>query len=74
MTVTEVKGGNDLPEEPPGLLGGETALLDQVVEELAPGDVFKHQVSEEERQAFSSEGKRGQFVISRCMCGSFPPN
>ena len=31
VTVAEVKGGYDLPEELPGLFGGQPALLHQVV-------------------------------------------
>ena len=40
MAVAEIEGGDDLPEEPPCLLRGEATLLDQVVEQLAPGDVL----------------------------------
>ena len=42
--MTKVEGGDDLSEEPPGLLGGEAALLDEVVEQLPAGHVFQHQV------------------------------
>ena len=44
MAVAEVKGGDDLSEEPAGLLGCEPALLHQVVEQLPAGYVFQHQV------------------------------
>ncbi len=38
--MAEVQGGDDLPEEPPCLLGRKAALLHQVVEQLAAGDVL----------------------------------
>lgn len=34
VTVTEVQGGDDLSEEPAGLLGGEATFLDQVIKQL----------------------------------------
>lgn len=40
MAMAEVQGGDDLPEEPPGLLRSQPALLHQVVEQLAPAHVF----------------------------------
>ena len=40
MAVAEVQSGNDLSEEPPGLFGGQSTLLDQVVEQLASRDMF----------------------------------
>ena len=38
--MTEVQGGDDLPEEPPRLLRRESALLHEVIEQLAARDVF----------------------------------
>ena len=42
--MTEVKGRDYLPKEPPRLLGGESPLLDEVVEQLSAGHVLKHEV------------------------------
>lgn len=44
MAVAKVEGGDDLSEEPPRLLGGQPALFDEVVEQLAPRHVLQHQV------------------------------
>ena len=42
--MAKVEGGDDLSEEPPRLLRGQPALLDEVVEQLAPRHVLQHQV------------------------------
>ena len=44
MAVTKVKSGDNLPKESPRFLGGQSAFLDEVVEQLPAGDVLKHQV------------------------------
>ena len=44
MTVTEVKGGDDLSEEPPCFLGGQTTLLDEVIKELPTTHVLQHEI------------------------------
>ena len=42
--MAKVEGGDDLSEEPPRLLRGQPALLDEVVEQLTPRHVLQHQV------------------------------
>ena len=44
MAVTEVEGGDDLSEEPSGFFGRESALLDEIVEEFAAGNVLQDQI------------------------------
>lgn len=47
MRVTKVEGGNDLAEEFARLLGHESALADQVVEEFAARHVLQQKVAEQ---------------------------
>ena len=42
--MTEVEGGDDLSEEPSGFFGRESALLDEIVEEFAAGNVLQDQI------------------------------
>jgi len=44
MRVTEIQGGDDLPEELARLLGRQATLLHQVVEELAAGYMLQYQI------------------------------
>ena len=42
--MTEVKGGDDLPKEPPRLLRSKPSFLHEVVKEFSARHVFQHQV------------------------------
>lgn len=45
MRVTEIQRGDNLPEELPRLLGRESSLFHEIVEQLTTGNVLQHQIS-----------------------------
>lgn len=55
MAVAKVEGRNDLPEKSPGLFRCQSALFDQIIEQLAARDVFQNKIS------FRNEKKKGKI-------------
>ncbi|KAK3750911.1 hypothetical protein RRG08_029831 [Elysia crispata] len=53
MTVTEVQGGDDLPEELSRFFRCQASFLDQIVKELSTGDVLQDQISGDNKETGS---------------------
>lgn len=45
MSMAEIKGGNNLPEEAPGFLWRKATLFHQIIEQFAAANMFQNQIS-----------------------------